>query len=94
MLVPTCRPLQRSTSEAGREEKANSLSGYPISAAILESSNILIMYFLNTGRGYPKKDTATSEDFYKVTEFLDRISSWDKILLEDIRLKMLEFLHA
>lgn len=50
-------------------EKEGKFIGYHISGTILDIANILIMYFLSTDRGNPKKYRATSEGIYKVTVF-------------------------
>lgn len=78
-----------------QREKEGKFIGYHISGTILDISNIFIMYFLSRDRGNPpKKYRATSEGTYKVTEFLDRLPSKNKIQLEDRKYNKLEFLHA
>lgn len=51
-----------------QREKEGKFIGYHISGTVLGILNIII-YFLSTDRGNPKKYRATSEEIYKVTVF-------------------------
>lgn len=67
------------------QEKANLLSDYCISGTVLDISNVSITHFLDIGRGNPQKYTATSKRSYKMTRVLDKTTSLDRMLLEDIQ---------
>lgn len=56
-----------------------------ISSTTLDISNVVIMHFLDTGRGNPQKHTATSKRSYKMTRVLDKTAFLGRMLLEDIQ---------